>query len=115
MKQIVEILDQFQSRVSGYEQRLSLATGRIATAHASLLHRRTLESSKVNKYVCVCACVGVFVCILRVSTCVGVYVLIKETKCALCVLCNIYFWCYHIPLCFFTQHVVLLGSAGGSQ
>ena len=53
MKQIVEILDQFQSRVVGYEQRLSLATGRITTAYASLLHRRTLESSKVNKCVCV--------------------------------------------------------------
>ena len=53
MKQIVGMLDQFQSRVVGYEQRLSLATGRIATAYASLLHRRTLESSKVNKCVCV--------------------------------------------------------------
>lgn len=56
MKQIVETLDQFQSRLFGYEQRLSLATGRVATAYASLLHRRTLESSKVKKCV-VCVCV----------------------------------------------------------
>ena len=75
MKQIVEILDQFQSRVSGYEQRLSLATGRIATAHASLLHRRTLESSKVNKYVCVCVCgcVCMYIACVHMCGCVCTY------------------------------------------
>ena len=73
MKQIVGMLDQFQSRVVGYEQRLSLATGRIATAYASLFHRQTLESSKVDKcvYVFVYMCVYVFV-YMCVCVCVRV-------------------------------------------
>lgn len=64
MKHIVETLDQFQSRLFGYEQRLSLATGRIATAYASMLHRRTLECSKTDKYVFVCiVAIYVFLCV----------------------------------------------------
>ena len=102
MKQIVEVLDQFQSRLFGYEQRLSLATGRIATAHASLLHRRTLGSSKVNKYVCMCACVCVHVCVcvcmfLRVCVRVCVRVHVCMFMCVrVCVCMHV-----HVCVCFY--------------
>jgi len=48
IKQMVEVLEQLQSRLGCYEQRLSLAAGRVATVHASLIHRRALQSSRID-------------------------------------------------------------------
>jgi len=46
--QLVEVLERLLSRLGCYEQRLSLAAGRVATVHASLIHRRTLQSSRID-------------------------------------------------------------------